>query len=103
MRPRALYIHGAIGLVPFVGHMARGQRGPGAFELVLSPLRIGFPIIITEDNPVIATLAQPTVCFDLQGRFLNTGKGVKRERNLEMWRDRTLSWRDSSCDGLPTG
>jgi hypothetical protein len=86
-----LHIRGAIGLVSFGSRMARGQGGPSALELVLSPLRIGFPVVFAEDNPVIAVLAQPTVCFDLQDRFLNTGNGVKRRENLQISRDPTLS------------
>ena len=62
----------------FGSRMARGQRGSSALKLVLSPLRTGFSFIFTKDNQVIAVLAQPTVCLDLQGRFLNTNNGVKR-------------------------
>jgi len=66
--------------------MARCKRGPSALELVLSPLRVGISIIIAEENPVIAVLAQPAVCFDLQDRFLNTGRGVRRRAKYQTWR-----------------
>jgi hypothetical protein len=58
--------------------MARGEGGPSALEFVLSPLRIGFPIILIEDNPVFAVLAQPAVCLDLEDWFLSTGKKSQR-------------------------
>ena len=53
----------------FGDRMGGGQRGPSALELVLSPLRVGFSVVLTEDNPIAAVLAQPAVCFDLQDRF----------------------------------
>lgn len=82
-----VYIRGAVGLVPLVGHMSRGQGSPSAVEFVLSPLRIGFPIVLIEDNPVFAVLTQPTVCFDLENRFLSTGKEVKRRVNFQKHRE----------------
>jgi hypothetical protein len=54
---RSLHIRGAVGHGSFVNHMTRGQGSPGTLELVLSPLRIGFPIVVPENNPIIAVLA----------------------------------------------
>jgi len=62
---RSLNIRGAIGVVSFGGRMAGGQGGPSALEFVLSPLCIGFSVVFTEDNPVVAVLAHPAVRFDL--------------------------------------
>ena len=56
VRVRSLHIRGAIRFVSFCGHMARGQGGPSALELVLSPPRIDFSIF-SEDNPLVAVLA----------------------------------------------
>jgi len=86
-----LHIRGAIGVVSLGGRVGGGQGGPGALELVLSPLCVGFSVVFTEDNPVTTVLAQPAVCFDLQDRFLNTGNGVKRRADFQTWRDPTLS------------
>lgn len=85
-----LYTRGAISFVPLGNCVAGGKSRSSAFELVVSPLLIGFPAVITEEDPGIATLAQPTVCFDLQGRFLNTGSRVKREARFQITRSRTL-------------
>lgn len=73
-----LYIRGAVGLVPLGRYMARSQGGPSAVAFVLSPLRIGFPIIFIENNPALAVLAQPAVCFDLEDGFLSTENEIKR-------------------------
>jgi len=49
----------------FGGCVVGGQGGPSALELVLSPLRVAFSVVFTEDNQITAVLAQPAVCFDL--------------------------------------
>lgn len=103
VRERVLHIRGTVSFVSLRGHMGRGQHIASAVEFVLSPLRIGFPITIIDDNPVLAVLAQPTVRFNLEGWFLGTAKGVNRRPKFQMLGDPTLSWRDSSSDGLPMG
>ena len=75
----------------FGGHVARGQRGLGTLEFVLSPLHIGFSVVFVKDNPVAAVLAQPAVCFDLYDRFLNTGNRVKIQADSQISKDPTLS------------
>lgn len=52
-----LYTRGAISLVPLGSRVAGGKSRSSAFELVVSPLLTGFPIVITEENPGIAILA----------------------------------------------
>ena len=66
----------------FRASVAGWEGSSGAIELVLSPLCIGFPIVLIEEDPVIAVPAEPAVRFYLEDRFLSTGNGVRRWRKI---------------------